>query len=78
VRALTTVGNARQLSEEMSESPTISFQTAVSSYAALLSSIIWHEFCSIVVLARPVQRFAVWKVKDAAKGLGAPREQSNK
>ena len=49
----------------MSEPPTVSLQAALSSCIALLLSIIWLEFCSIALLARPLLRFIVRKDKDA-------------
>ena len=49
----------------MSEPPTVSLQAALSSCIALLLSIIWLEFCSIALLARPLLRFIARKDKGA-------------
>jgi hypothetical protein len=68
---------ARHLSEKVSEAPTVCPQTAWSPRTALLSSIIWREFCSGVLLAGALQRFCLRRGRDAFDLGSADGEQSS-
>jgi len=65
------------LSEKVSEAPTVCPQTALSPCTALLSSIIWREFCSSVLLAGALQRFCLRRERDAFDLGSADGEQSS-
>ena len=68
---------ARHLSEKVSESPTVCSQTALSPCTALLSSIIWREFCSSPLLAGTLQCFCVREESSAFDLGSAHHEQSS-
>jgi serine/threonine-protein kinase RsbW len=57
------------LSGKVSEPPTVILYAALSPCPALLSSIIWGEFCSIALLAGRLLHLVAWKDKDALEGL---------
>jgi hypothetical protein len=68
---------ARHLSEKVSEAPTVCSQTAQSPRTVLLSSIIWREFCSRVLLEGALQRFCLRRERDTFDLGSADGEQSS-